>query len=136
MLTTIAALIAVDFGLLLALKNPPLTFKFLPQVFLAISAAFFGISYFPKKLDIVMESPTNILEKYNAWRDHKIYWHKLAYSIFIIGLFAIALTYVIEIDLTPSSVKTSAPTGKGSITMLINATGSTIANVTSAQHSH
>jgi hypothetical protein len=102
MITTIAALVAVNFGVLLAFDvkftvfQLGFTIKIAPQVLLAISAGFFAISHFALKKIFYVESPDSVRRTYEEWLKHKYYWQKWGYGFFVAGLFFIGITYLIS----------------------------------------
>jgi hypothetical protein len=107
MLTTIAALIAVDYGLLLAFDIPVLSINIFPQFLLAISAIFFSVSHFPRLKVFYPESPENVKETYRDWLETKFMWHSWGYSFFVLGLFAIGISYMIQpLGNPPDNVQT------------------------------
>ena len=98
-LTTIATLIAIKFGLFVAFTTSltttnPLNPNIYPQFILAISAIFFALSYFPYKKLVYLESPKNIEDAYTAWHGWKVRWQIVGFIFFIIGLFAIAYSFI------------------------------------------
>jgi hypothetical protein len=94
MITTITALIVIDFGLLLGFQVPSGTWKLAPQFLLAVSMVFFFLSLSIKKYEIKPQSPENIQNSYKDIGDKKYLYHNIGYGIFIAALFAIALTYL------------------------------------------
>jgi hypothetical protein len=94
MITTIAGLVAVTFGVILAFDlvvkgNLEIVFKIAPQGILAISAIPFAISHFPMKKYIYPDSPEEMKATYTEWLNYKHYWQKWGYFTFVIGLFLI-----------------------------------------------
>jgi hypothetical protein len=96
MITTITALIAISFGILVGFQLPNLTVKVAPQILLAISSIFFFLSLRVKQYVITPQSVDSIRSKYEEIANSKYKWQNLGYYLFIAGLFAIAVTYVIE----------------------------------------
>lgn len=102
MITTIAALVAVNFGVLLAFDvkftafQLEFTIKIVPQVLLAISAGFFAISHFALKKIFYVESPDSVRQTYEQWLKHKYFWQKFGYGFFVAGLFFIGISYLIS----------------------------------------
>jgi hypothetical protein len=96
MITTITALIAISFGILVGFQLPNLTIKVAPQILLAISSIFFFLSLRVKQHIITPQSVDSIRAKYEEIGDRKYKWQNLGYCFFIAGLFAIGVTYVIE----------------------------------------
>jgi hypothetical protein len=94
MLTTIAALIAVDFGLLIAFDIPLLSLNIFPQFLLAISAIFFSISHFPNVKLFYPESADSMKKTYSEWLSSKSMWQ--SWGFFVLGLFAIGISYMIQ----------------------------------------
>jgi hypothetical protein len=90
MITVCASLIVVNFGLLLAFEVNPLSINVTPQFFFALSAAFFVLSYFPRKKEFHLDSPTSIEDSYADWTKWKLKWHYIGFGFFIAGLFAVA----------------------------------------------
>jgi hypothetical protein len=97
MLTTIAALIAIDFGVLLAFDVPNVTLKLVPQAIFSFSAIFFFYSLQLRKYNFNMYNPDEVKSSYNDIRERKFKAQRTGYLFFIAGLFAMALTYLIEI---------------------------------------
>lgn len=99
MLTVIAALIAVQFGVILAFEQPIIianasfVVKLLPQALLAVSAACFGMAHFPTEKKLYLNAPYDLEEKYDEWKAYKLKWHSRGYRWFVAGLGLIALSY-------------------------------------------
>jgi hypothetical protein len=96
MLTTIAALIAINFGILHAFDIPFFSVNVAPQFLLATSAIFFVLSHFPKVKVFFAESPDDVKEKYTEGVTDRYKWHSWGYSLFVLGLFAVGITYLIQ----------------------------------------
>jgi hypothetical protein len=99
MITTITALMAVSFGILIGFQLPNLTFKIAPQFLLAISTLFFFLSLRVRRYVILPQSVDSIRDKYEQIENLKYKWQNLGYYFFIAALLAIAVTYIVE---TPS----------------------------------
>jgi hypothetical protein len=95
MITTCAGLIVIDFGLLFAFSTPSLSLRVVPQFFFAISALFFSFSYFPRGQEIQFEAPDEIKNAYTTLTNAKIQWHRYGFTLFFIGLLAMAITSLI-----------------------------------------
>lgn len=96
MITTIAALIATNFAVLFAFDVGEFTISFIPNILLAISAAFFAIAHFAIKDEIQIQSPEKIRIAHKTWLDHKYNWQKGGYIFFVLGLIFIGITYLIS----------------------------------------
>ena len=109
MLTLIGALIAVQFGVILAFDKPIIianasfVVKLLPQAFLAVSAACFGMAYFPIEKKLNLNAPFDLEEKYDELKVYKLKWHKRGYRWFVAGLALIAISYLLSPYSPPES---------------------------------
>jgi intracellular septation protein A len=92
MITICASLIVVNFGLLLAFKIEAIPIKVTPQIFFAISAALFVVSYFPVKKEFHLDGPDSIEASYGSWMRWKLKYQRYGFFSFIVGLFVIAIT--------------------------------------------
>jgi hypothetical protein len=119
MITTITALIAISFGILVGFQLPNLTFKIAPQILLAISSIFFFLSLRVKQYIISPQSVDSIKGKYEEIANHKYKWQNWGYYLFIAGLFAIAITYLIDSPLNylPERIDTSKVIVDGNLTL-------------------
>jgi hypothetical protein len=95
MITTCASLIIIDFGLLLAFKIQSIPINVTPQLFFAISAAFFVISYSPVNKRFNLLSPKSIENAYHSWMKWKLLWHYGGFALFLAGLLAFAIISII-----------------------------------------
>lgn len=99
MITTIAALIATNFAVLVAFDvkfSGDFTLRIVPNIFLAFSAAFFAIAHFAIKEEIQIQSPNQVRSAHEKWVHHKHLWQKLGYGFFVVGLFFIGMTYLVS----------------------------------------
>jgi hypothetical protein len=101
MITTCAALIVVNFGLITFTSTPQvITLKVSPQFFFIVSAIMFMISLFPHKRRFNLLSPKSIETAYNSWLRWKLVFHYAGFVLFIFGLLALT---IINITIPPLS---------------------------------
>ncbi|MGB8935811.1 MAG: hypothetical protein WCC17_11970 [Candidatus Nitrosopolaris sp.] len=98
MITTVAGLMVIQFGLSLAFTIKPLLFKLTPQFFLVISAIFFGKSllYGGPRRSLNLDSPSSVAQYYEALVKSKYIDNLLGLLFFIAGLLAIAMMSTIQ----------------------------------------
>ena len=96
MITTITALIVIDFGILVAFQVQQYTWKIGPQVLLAVSAFWFFYSLHIKKYEVQLQSPDNIELVYQDIGSRKHKRQNIGFYIFIAALLFMAVTYVLE----------------------------------------
>ena len=101
MVTTCAALIVVNFGLLVAFSAGSALIKVTPQFFFVVSAALFVLSYFPSKVRFNLASPKSVEDVYNISLKWRYGCHISGFVFFISGLLAIALTQLNLIPVLP-----------------------------------
>ena len=101
MITTCAALIVVNFGLITFTTAPEvIVLKISPQFFFIASATLFIISLFPYKRRFNLLSPSTIEAAYNSWLRWKLIFHYGGFALFIAGLLALT---IINIEIPPLS---------------------------------
>lgn len=98
MITTCASLIVIQFGLSLAFKIQPFSFKLTPQFFLVISAALFAKSLYRigSAKYFNLQSTDSIKDYYQNSTTSIYIWHVLGLLFFIAGLLAIAIMTLIQ----------------------------------------
>lgn len=109
MITTITALIVIDFGILVGFQVPALTLKVAPQILFAISIMLFFWSLRIKRYSILPDSIESITREYDTIGNHKYKWQNAGYYWFVAGLIAMAITYLIDSPLNylPETFDTS-----------------------------
>lgn len=109
MITTITALIVIDFGILVGFQVPALTLKVAPQILFAISIMLFFWSLRIKKYTIFPDSIEDIRQEHKTIGNHKYKWQNAGYYWFVAGLIAMAITYLIDSPLNylPETFDTS-----------------------------
>jgi hypothetical protein len=95
MISTCSALVAVHFGLLVALALPSWSFKVVPEFFFAVSMIFFAASYFAREKTFGPDAPDEIRAAHYDWLKAKATWHKWGFALFFCGLLAMAITTLI-----------------------------------------
>ena len=119
MITTITALIAISFGILVGFQLSNLTVKVAPQILLAISSIFFFLSLRVKQYIISPQSVDSIKGNYEQIANHKYKWQNRGYYLFIAGLLAIEIIYLIDspLNFLPEKIDTSKVIVDGNLTL-------------------
>ena len=109
MITTITALIVIDFGILVGFQVPALTLKVAPQMLFAISIMFFIWCLRIKKYNLESESVEDVMKRYQDIGKHKYKWQNIGFYVFVAGLAAMAITYVLDnpLNYIPEKLDTS-----------------------------
>jgi hypothetical protein len=117
LITTIAGLMAINFGIIIAFDITNLLVRLVPNFFLSLSVLFFAASYFPKTVTVYLDAPKTILEAYNESVQRKSLCQKFGFAIFFMGLLSIAVTSTISWKATPDPEVNSIILG-GNLTLL------------------
>jgi hypothetical protein len=117
LITTIAGLMAINFGIIFAFNISDFLIRLVPNVFFSLSMLFFASSYFPKTVDVYPDVPDTGLEAYNTSVKRKSKWQKFGFASFFMGLLSIAITSTISMKASPDPEVNSIILG-GNLTLL------------------
>lgn len=94
MITTCAALIVLNLGLVSINTEQNIIINLGPQFVFIISAIFFVFSIFPYKKKFNLQSPSSIESAYNSWLRWKIVFNYLGFGLFLAGLFVMTVVNI------------------------------------------